>query len=117
MANYLAEHGWKTGGPWGREVVVGAKAAETQVAEVPLRTQGCRAVRDMSEPRPMREWQKLRRPPAEEEGAAGSSAPDASLVRVGHRAFLVHHNYEVLLTYNCAHHYALGVSLLSERLR
>jgi membrane-bound lytic murein transglycosylase B len=29
----------------------------------------------------------------------------------------VHANYDVVLTYNCAHHYALGVSMLSDRLR
>jgi membrane-bound lytic murein transglycosylase B len=115
MANYLAEHGWQKGGPWGREVVV-PEAAEARVAEVPLRQQGCRAVRDMSEPRPMREWQKLG-VRLLRGNALPARAPEASLVRAGRRTFLVHHNYEVLLTYNCAHHYALGVSLLSERLR
>ena len=58
MANYLVEHGWQKGGAWGREVVVPA-AADARVAEVPLRAEGCRAERDMSEPRPLRQWQKL----------------------------------------------------------
>ena len=72
----------------------------------------------MSEPRPMREWQKLGVRLPRGRRCCRRSAPDASLVRVrASRAFLVHHNYEVLLQYNCAHHYALGVSLLSERLR
>ena len=70
----------------------------------------------MSEPRAMREWQRVgvRLPKGK---PLPAKAPDASLVRVGTRAFLVHRNYEVLLQYNCAHHYALGVAMLSERLR
>jgi hypothetical protein len=42
--------------------------------------------------------------------------PDASLVRAGQRRFLVHANYEALLHYNCAHHYALAVGILAERI-
>ena len=38
----------------------------------------------------------------------------ASLVSFGTRRFLVYRNYEVLLAYNCAHAYALSVSLLSD---
>jgi membrane-bound lytic murein transglycosylase B len=115
MANYLSQRGWQQGRLWGREVVI-RPTAELGVASVPIRETGCRAERDMSEARPMREWQRLgvRLPRGK---ALPGRAPDASLVRVGARAFLVHRNYEVLLQYNCAHHYALGVSLLSERLR
>jgi membrane-bound lytic murein transglycosylase B len=115
MANYLSRRGWQRGEPWGREVLVSAKA-EVSVAGVPTRSVGCRAERDMSEPRSMREWQTLGvRLPRGKKLPTG--APEASLVRAGTRAFLVHRNYEVLLQYNCAHHYALGVSLLSDRLR
>jgi membrane-bound lytic murein transglycosylase B len=115
MANYLTQHGWQRGAPWGREVVLSTKAA-AQVTSVPFRAAGCRAERDTSEPRTMREWQRLgvRLPRGK---ALPARAPDASLVRVGTRAFLVHRNYEVLLQYNCAHHYALGVGLLADRLR
>jgi membrane-bound lytic murein transglycosylase B len=41
----------------------------------------------------------------------------AGLVDVGERAFLVYENYDALLRYNCAHHYALSVAMLAERLR
>ena len=47
-------------------------------------------------------------------GALGG--PDASLVRAGKRRFLVHANYDALLHYNCAHHYALAVGILAERI-
>ena len=115
MANYLSERGWERDATWGREVVVG-HTAEVNVASVPIRAAGCRAERDMSEPRPMREWQRLGVRLPKGKGLPVRS-PDASLVRVGKRSFLVHRNYEVLLQYNCAHHYALGVGLLSDKLR
>jgi membrane-bound lytic murein transglycosylase B len=41
---------------------------------------------------------------------------DAALVRAGRRRFLVHVNYDALLHYNCAHHYALTVTILSDRI-
>jgi membrane-bound lytic murein transglycosylase B len=111
MGNYLREHGWQRGQPWGREV-----KAPAGDLPVPLRADGCRAVRQMTEPRPMAQWKTLgvTLPGGK---ALPLAPPEASLVRVGSRAFLVHHNYEALLEYNCAHHYALGVALLSERLR
>jgi len=44
------------------------------------------------------------------------STPDAALVSGTTRHFLVHHNYDALLDYNCAHSYAIGVGLLAARL-
>jgi membrane-bound lytic murein transglycosylase B len=41
---------------------------------------------------------------------------DASLLRTGTRTYLVYANYEALLSYNCAHTYAMSVALLSERM-
>ena len=40
----------------------------------------------------------------------------ASLVSGTSRQFLVYENYDALLSYNCAHAYALGIALLSDRI-
>lgn len=114
IANYLSEHGWEKGERWGREVTLPAN--RSRIDEVPRRTAGCRAVREMTEPRPLASWSKhgVRLKGGAPLPAAGT---EASLVRVGSRAFLVYGNYEALLAYNCAHHYALGVALLSDQLR
>ncbi len=115
MANYLRNAGWRAGERWGREVRV-TRAVMTQIdREVPMRTAGCRAVRDMTVARPLSEWSKL--------GvtlAGGAKLPaassNASLVRGRGRNFLVYRNYEALLAYNCAHSYAVTVGLLADRL-
>jgi membrane-bound lytic murein transglycosylase B len=127
IANYLAQHGWESGAAWGREVKLpagpparsapaAAPGRPARVGDVPLRAEGCRAEREMTLAQPLREWRRL--------GVTlrdGRPLPArdtmASLVRAGARAFLVYPNYEVVLQYNCANHYALGVLLLSDRLR
>jgi len=43
--------------------------------------------------------------------------PDASFVSGESRTFLVYRNYDVLLEYNCAHSYAIGVALLADALQ
>ena len=48
--------------------------------------------------------------------AGAKRAPDVSLLRAGERAYLVTGNYEALLSYNCAHSYALSVGVLAERI-
>ena len=118
IANYLKGYGWKKGETWGREVRV-SRAARERMAEddVTLRTEGCFAIRNMTERRELSEWTKfgvLR--------ANGRPLPtadmDASLVTTGdNRTFLVYQNYESLLGYNCAHYYALSVALLADRLQ
>ncbi len=116
IANYLKAHGWTDARTWGREVRV-PRAARIRIArEVPRRKEGCYASRDMSEWRPLADWQKLgvRR---QDGGALPRASVKAALVLTGTRAFLVYPNYDALLGYNCAHHYALSVSLLAERLR
>lgn len=114
MANYLKNAGWQTGERWGREVSVTADALAGIDRNVPMRAEGCRAIRAMSEPRPLSEWRQM--------GVTlrgGSSLPaadiDASLVRGLKRHFLVYRNYEALLDYNCSHSYALAVGLLAEQ--
>jgi membrane-bound lytic murein transglycosylase B len=116
IANYLKAYGWQTDQTWGREVRLPSGGAAALLEKVALRSTGCRAVREMSEPRPLAEWQRLgvrtidgRALPAVERSA--------SLLPAGKRAFLVYANYEALLGYNCAHAYALAVGQLADRIR
>jgi membrane-bound lytic murein transglycosylase B len=112
VAKYLKEHGWDDEATWGREVKLRDPAL---VERIGLRMEGCRAVRQMSPARPLDAWRGdgVR-------SADGSRLPAgeraASLIDAGGRYYLVYRNYEALLDYNCAHPYALGVSLLSDRI-
>lgn len=115
IANYLKGHGWTREYTWGREVKLSA-AARKRIADIPQRAAGCGAMRDMTEALPLREWSR-RGVRAVAGGPLPRSGPSASLVQVQDRAFLVYPNYDALLRYNCAHHYALAVAMLSERLR
>jgi membrane-bound lytic murein transglycosylase B len=116
IANYLKGFNWNGLETWGREVRLTADARQLVADQIPERTEGCYARRNMTERRPLEEWRKL--------GlrlANGSPLPkadiEAGLVDVGERAFLVYPNYDAILGYNCAHYYALSVGLLGDSLR
>jgi len=117
IANYLKGHGWEAERTWGREVHI-TPAARTAIekADIPMRDSGCFAMRDMTVRKPLREWQRLGVRTAGRKALPRVSI-EASLVDVGERSFLVYDNYDALLRYNCAHHYALSVAMLAERLR
>jgi membrane-bound lytic murein transglycosylase B len=113
IANYLKGHGWVAGQAWGREVQVKPDAARRIHADVARRDGGCRATRDMTVPLPLRRWRELG---VTLPGGKSLPASDltASLVSGSARHFLVYHNYDALLEYNCAHSYAISVALLAE---
>jgi membrane-bound lytic murein transglycosylase B len=115
IANYLHGHGWVKGVRWGYGVKIPAKAV-AGITGVPSRTSGCRAVRELSEPRSLREWKALGVLPAAN-GVLPTSSRTASMLRIDDRSWLVTENYEALLAYNCAHTYALSVAMLSDHLR
>jgi membrane-bound lytic murein transglycosylase B len=116
IANYLKGFGWNDEETWGREVRVSAPVLEKVAAAVPKRTEGCYAIRNMTERRPLAEWSKLG--VLDADGTALPKADvDAGLVDVGERTFLVYDNYDAILGYNCAHYYALSVALLADRFR
>jgi len=117
IANYLKGHGWEADRTWGREVHI-TPVARTAIekAAIPMRESGCFAMRDMTVRKPLREWQRLGVRTADRKALPRVSL-EASLVDVGERSFLVYDNYDALLRYNCAHHYALSVAMLAERLR
>lgn len=116
IANYLKGWGWKGDETWGREVQLTRAIRERIADAVPQRAEGCFAMRDMTERRPLSEWSRL--------GVklkGGRPLPDAELdaglVETESRSFLVYTNYDAILRYNCAHHYALSVALLADRLQ
>ncbi len=113
IANFLKGHGWVSGARWGREVKVSPEAAG-RIAEVGNRSGSCRATREMTVALPLKDWREMG-----VQFADGRPLPDAdqmaSLVSGTSRRFLVYENYDALLSYNCAHAYALSVALLSDR--
>jgi membrane-bound lytic murein transglycosylase B len=116
IASYLKGHDWNGDETWGREVRV-PPAAHARIDEtIPKRPEGCYAIRNMTERRPLAEWQELGIRLVD-----GKPLPDAALmaglVDVGERTFLVYPNYDAILGYNCAHYYALSVALLADRLQ
>jgi membrane-bound lytic murein transglycosylase B len=116
IASYLKEHGWVRDQRWGREVRLTDQTAARVAAAVPLRLTGaCQAERDMTLARPLSEWRRLG---VTQRSGARLPASDlqASLVRADTRSFLVYANYEALLTYNCAHRYALSIGILADRI-
>jgi membrane-bound lytic murein transglycosylase B len=117
IANYLKGFDWQHDETWGREVRVSPAARARVTEEVKMRTDGCFAIRNMTERRDLEDWAEwgVRR-------ADGTPLPradvDASLVTTGdQRTFLVYRNYEAILGYNCAHYYALSVAMLADRLQ
>jgi membrane-bound lytic murein transglycosylase B len=115
IAFYLASNGWTAGEPWGRRVTLPADFDARLGDRAPLRAEGCRAVRQLTQPLLLSEWRGIG-----VRTARGlplpKSAMAASLLRSDGETFLVYRNYETLLTYNCAHSYAIAVGLLADRL-
>jgi membrane-bound lytic murein transglycosylase B len=115
IATYMASNGWVHGEAWGRRVKLPPDFDTRLGAKAPLRSEGCRAVRQLTEPMLLREWRTIGVRTAK--GAPlPRAAMAASLLRVDQETFLVYRNYETLLTYNCAHSYAIAVGLLADRL-
>lgn len=118
IANYLAKHGWNTSQTWGREVRISADLQKSLGSYAREGRSGCRAIDQMTRDLSLEEWSRLgvRRadggelPKAQQSGALVQ--PDGA----GGPTFLVYGNYRSILRYNCAHHYALTVSLLADRL-
>jgi membrane-bound lytic murein transglycosylase B len=116
IASYLKGHGWNDEETWGREVRIPRPVLARIKDTIPNRPEGCYAIRNMTERRPLDEWRKLGVLRADG-GPLPRADIDAGLVDVGERTFLVYPNYDAILGYNCAHYYALTVALLADRLR
>ncbi|WP_239490195.1 lytic transglycosylase domain-containing protein [Luteitalea sp. TBR-22] len=114
IGNYLAINGWVAGQTWGRRVKLPASTSGLAAA-APLRAVGCRAAREMTEQRSLAQWQALG-VRSEDGGDLPRADMAASLLRSDAGDYLVYQNYEVFLSYNCAHAYAMAVARLSDRI-
>ena len=116
IANYLKQWDWDDEFTWGREVRLTPAVRARIETDVARRTEGCYAMRNMTERIPLGEWRRLgvRRI----DGRALPAADvNAGLVTTDTRSFLVYDNYDAILRYNCAHYYALTVGLLADQIR
>ena len=113
IANYLNGHGWTAGETWGREVTVSAPVRRRIDDEVEKRQGTCRATRSMTVALPAATWKTLGVRTATGEPLP-ENAPAGALVSGDTRAFLVNHNYDALIDYNCSHAYAISVALLAD---
>jgi membrane-bound lytic murein transglycosylase B len=116
IANYLKSAGWVKGERWGREVRVSRAAMNRIERQVPMRANGCRAVREMTDARPLKQWASL--------GVVltnGRALPNAdmaaSLVRGVKQHFLVYRNYHAIVDYNCSNSYAVAAGVLGDKIR
>ena len=116
IANYLQEWGWNDTFTWGREVRVTPAVRARIEQDVPKRTEGCFAMRNMTERRSLANWQRLGVRRTNGAALPVGSVP-ASLVHTDTRSFLVYPNYDAILRYNCAHYYALTVAQLADQIR
>ncbi len=118
IANYLAKHSWSSAQTWGRDVKLPA-GFQTRMPELAREGRsGCRAIDQMTRDLPLSEWARLgvRR-------GDGGELPKVNLTGAlvqpdgpNGPSFLVYANYRSVLRYNCAHHYALTVSMLADRI-
>jgi membrane-bound lytic murein transglycosylase B len=116
IARYLSEWGWDDEFTWGREVRLSAAVRERIARDTPMRTDGCFAMRNMTERLPLEEWREMGIRRADG-GPLPQSDVKAGLMHTDTRSFLVYENYDAILRYNCAHYYALTVALLADQLR
>lgn len=103
IANYLAKHDWREGQPWGIEVVLPEQfdfaltGPEHRLPIADLNTMGARTMDETTLP---------------DYGDASVLCPSGATGP----AFVVNHNFHVILTYNRAEAYGIAVGHLSDRL-
>ncbi len=115
IGNYLANAGWKSGLPWGVEVVVPASLDREQIRNSETAPTCPRVHARHSKWLNVAQWKALG-----VRAAAGALPADdamATLIEAdgpGTRAFLTFGNYRALLDYNCSNFYAISVGLLAD---
>jgi lytic murein transglycosylase len=102
-AAYLARSGWQSGQPWGLEVRLPAGF------DLGLEGRG--------KGRPAQDWAAMGVTAAQGGGLPGGTGSVLAPAGASGPAFLLFQNFNVILRYNNAQNYALGIGHLSDRLR
>jgi lytic murein transglycosylase len=115
IANYLSNAGWKPNVPWGIPVTVPARLDRSALRNR-LRAPRCPRVHERhSRWLTIAEWRRLGI--VSQSGVWPRDSEMASLLEPdgpGRTAYLLTHNYRVILDYNCSNFYALSVGLLAD---
>jgi membrane-bound lytic murein transglycosylase B len=113
IAYYLKEHGWEQALPWGYKVRLPRKVGPALEKLRQVRDAGCAARRELTATSPVAEWSRAG---VRAVTTATRRTAEVSLLQAGSATYLVTANYEALLSYNCAHSYALSVAALADRI-
>lgn len=102
IANYLSQHGWRSGEPWGQEVRLPTRFNQKLMSRKHHKTLG--------------EWEALGVKPAD-----GEQFPPlikrASLIRTGEKVFLVYDNWQTLMKWNPSQYFSTAVGYLADRIK
>lgn len=113
IANYFRDAGWRPGQPWGVRAYV-PNSVDRAAMESPLVAPVCPRVHVRhSRWLTVAEWRALGvepRGPIPEGALAALFEPDGPAAP----AYLITHNYRVILEYNCSNYYAMSVGLLAD---
>jgi membrane-bound lytic murein transglycosylase B len=119
-ANYLKKSGWRDDQTWGREVKLPANFAPQLKALMPTEPPpGCRALRFISERKPLTEWHQMgiRRSdggplPHRADLLASLAVPEGEQGP----ALLVYENFRTTLKWNCSILFATAVGMLADHI-
>jgi membrane-bound lytic murein transglycosylase B len=115
IGNYFHDAGWRPGQPWGARATVPASLNRAALQSRMHPAQCPRVYVRHSQWKTVREWRALGVIPQKPLGdnvltalfePDGPSAP----------AYLLTHNYRVILEYNCSNYYAMSVGLLADEI-
>jgi membrane-bound lytic murein transglycosylase B len=101
IANYLSQHGWRSGESWGQEVRLPFRFDQKFLGRKQHKT--------------LREWEALGVKPLEGEQFP-SSVKRASLIRPGEKVFLVYDNWQTLMKWNPSLYFSTAVGYLADRI-
>lgn len=117
IANYLSKHGWNNAMTWGRAVSVPSSLPVFNSKLSRRAAPGCRA--RTSKMLSLPEWQALG-----VRKVNGANLPSRNIVGalvfpdgVNGSVYITYDNYAAIMAYNCAHHYAVTVGLLSDKIQ